>query len=107
MAEGAEVCRVDPARRDTGVRQLAPDSFGQVNSRPLWRLTELDCDFGSHFETALSDSGTDRRVQVLRTRVPARSHGFDGFRRDLGDGAAPAGVHGGYCAVALVRQQNR
>jgi hypothetical protein len=67
---------------------------------------ELSCYFGSHFETARSDSGPDRHNQIFRSAVEPLTHGVYCFRRDLSHHATPPGMNRGHCAMAGVGDQN-
>ena len=63
--------------------------------------------FRTHFVTALSNTRTDGRVEIFRTRSESPGHGLDCLNRDPRRRAAPAGMYGGYRMVTFVYQQNR
>ena len=69
--------------------------------------TKLGGHLGSHFEAARADSGPDRDDQILGLAAEPPTHRVHGFRRDLGNHAAPSGVNRGHRAIFRVGDQNR
>ncbi len=66
---------------------------------------ELDGDFGADFVTAAADGRADGGEQACGLGAEMHLHLADGFDGDAGEGAAPAGVDGGYGAVFGVDEE--
>ena len=64
--------------------------------------SELRGDLGADFVAAVSDAGSDGRVQIGRVCPELRVHLIGGLARDLGGCPTPSGVDGGYSAVAVI-----
>ncbi len=86
--------------------QFSTGSLNKIDLNPSLQL-ELSRHFGTHFETASTNSGTDRNHQILRLAVEVQTHSVDGFRRDLGHHPAPSGVNRGNCSISRIGDQDR
>jgi hypothetical protein len=67
---------------------------------------ELGGDFGANFIAAWADGWADGGEEVGRVGAEVHLHLADGFRGDTGQGAAPAGVDGGYGALFGVDEED-
>src|SRR5262249_21376450 len=92
----------DPLRTDTRLDQLQTRRSRQVDSRTFGRLAERDRHFGAHFKATRPDSGTDRRMQIVRSGIPGSGQCLHGFVRDAARYAAPTSVHGADSPMARV-----
>ncbi len=105
-ALGAQVRRVDSFRRYSGFQELAAVGGREVDARPP-PISEMGGHFGSDFVTALADAGADGGVEAGRIGAETGAHGFHGSGGDFRDRAAPAGMHGGDGAEALIGEEDR
>lgn len=67
---------------------------------------ELDGNFGADFVTAAADGRADGGEEAGGFGFEVHLHLSDGFDSDAGEGAAPAGVDGGYGAVFGVDEED-
>jgi hypothetical protein len=67
---------------------------------------ELGGDFGADFVAATADGGADGGEEVGGVGFELHLHFADGFDDDALEGAAPAGVDGGYGALFWVDEEN-
>src|ERR1017187_2258719 len=105
-AHGAQIRRVDSPPGYAGFLKLQAIGGRQVDV-PTSLPSELRRHLRAHLVTALSDAGTDGRVQVFGARAEATDHGGDSFARDARHRTPPAGVDRGHGAPRLVRSEER
>jgi hypothetical protein len=67
---------------------------------------ELGGNFGADLVTAAADRGADGGEKVGGLGFEVHLHLADGFDSDAGQGAAPAGVNGGYGALLGIDEKN-
>ena len=106
IAHSAEIGHVDTIGGEAGGEELRAIDGREVDSLPSLPA-ELRGDLGADFVAALSDAGSDGRVQIGRVCPELRVHLIGGLARDLGGCPTPSGVDGGYSAVAVIDQQDR
>ena len=102
-AHGAEIRRIDAARRYAGIHQLVVIRLGQVDVGSAL-LSEMLRHLGANFIAAFADAGADGGMQIGRFGSEAFAHGGDGMLGDFRDGSPPAGVNGRHSAMTLVDQ---
>src|ERR1017187_6399487 len=99
-AHGAQIRRVDPPPGYAGFLKLPPIGGRKIDV-PTSLPSEVRRHLRTHLVTALSDAGTDGRVQVFGTRAEATAHGGDSFARDARHRTPPARADRGHGAPRL------
>src|ERR1022692_2819235 len=90
-AHGAQIRRVDSPPGYAGFLEL-PAIGGRKVDVTTSLPSKVRRHLRAHLVAALSDAGTDGRVQVPGARAEVTAHGGDGFAGDASHGTAPAGV---------------
>src|ERR1017187_8566750 len=91
-AHGAEIRRVDAARRYAGLEQLGAVGGHQIDMRAALEA-ELRGDLRPDFVTAGADGRANGGVEIARIGGEAAAHGLNRAKGDTCHGAAPAGMH--------------
>src|ERR1035438_6132752 len=91
-AHGAQIRRVDSPSGYAGLLELPA-----IGGRKIDMATSLPSEqrrhLRAHLVTALSDAGTDGRVQVFGARAEATAHGGDGLAGDARHGTEIGRAH--------------
>jgi hypothetical protein len=105
-AHGAQVRRIETRGRYSGLVELAAVLRSEIDVHAA-RAAELLGHLGPDFETAVTDSGSDRRVQILGQGSETRAHGIDGVLRDPRRRAAPSRMDGSDRTIRFIDEQQR
>ena len=105
-AHGAQIRRVNPISRYSGLFQLARVLFHKVEIASSL-LPELLHNFLPNLITALTNPRPDGGMQIVRVRPKPVPHLFERFRCNPGDCPSPSRVHRRHRAIPLIYQQQR